>query len=412
MATKASTTSPDREVREPPARRVGGESRSDRRLVGEVRDIRMVDERDHQHRRSNSNDGCSESSSRHRGHRVASYIGWPPLSFVLGNLAGGRSRGSSPTGGWLRSSTSRFLVIATSCSSRPGQHMRRGPAVRFARGDMLRDVLGVPPYAGEHVRGRRVEEFEADEVETWLVRHHATFVQGTSVLTEDGEIDPGELLPEPCAPDHIRHVQDASVLEHWATVLYADDPRHLLDSGGDEVLQLDADERRAMGDELGLNLSADGRPQCQYVMTDEPHYGEEEPRRNGSVTDGELSRGLAGQVCGMRAGHLESDLRSGVARAHYQNGTFLEPRGVTVLARMQLHDAPMKLVGEGRDLRDLVGARRDDHVFRFETAVGGCNDESISHPGESVHLDAGSNRQIESGSVGFEVVGHLVLGGK
>ena len=29
-----------------------------------------------------------------------------------------------------------------------------------------------------------------------------------------------------------------------------------------------------------------------------------------------------------------------------------------------------------------------------------------------VHLDAGSNRQIESGSVGLEVVGHLVLRGK
>src|SRR5918994_2372092 len=79
---------------------------------------------------------------------------------------------------------------------------------------------------------------------------------------------------------------------------------------------------------------------------------------------------------------------------------------------MELHDARMEIVCEGWNLRDLVGARRDDHVFRFETAVAGCNDESISLPEESTHLDAGSNRQIESGSVGFEVVGHLVLGGK
>src|SRR5215207_3391810 len=112
-----------------------------------------------------------------------------------------------------------------------------------------------------------------------------------------------------------------------------------------------------MGDELGLGLSADRGSQCQHVVADEPHYGEEEPRRNGSVTDGELSRGLARQVCGMRAGHLESDLRSGVARAHYQDRALLERRGLTVLARIQLHDARMKLVGEGGDLRDLVGAR-------------------------------------------------------
>jgi hypothetical protein len=84
----------------------------------------------------------------------------------------------------------------------------------------------------------------------------------------------------------------------------------------------------------------------------------------------------------MRAGHLECDLRSGVARAHYQNSAFLELRGVTILARMQLHDARMKLVGEGGDLRDLVGARRDDHVFRFETPAAGCQHIAFGLPGE------------------------------
>jgi hypothetical protein len=67
----------------------------------------------------------------------------------------------------------------------------------------------------------------------------------------------------------------------------------------------------------------------------------------------------------MCAGHLESDLRSGVARAHHKNGAVLELRWVAVLARMQLHDARMQLVGEGGNIRYLVGARRDDHVFRF-----------------------------------------------
>src|SRR5919107_352150 len=114
----------------------------------------------------------------------------------------------------------------------------------------------------------------------------------------------------------------------------------------------------------------------------------------------------------MRSGHLESDLRSRVARSNHQNGAFLELRRAAVLARMDLHDARKELAGEGGDLRDLIGARRDDHAFRFETAVAGCNYEPIPLPGESVHLDAGTNGELESGGVGLEIVGHLVLRGE
>src|SRR3712207_8000288 len=106
----------------------------------------------------------------------------------------------------------------------------------------------------------------------------------------------------------------------------------------------------------------------------------------------------------MRTRRFESDLRSGVSRAHHQNRTILELRGVAVLARMQLHDGRMELLGEGGDLRDLVGARRDDDVFRFETPVAGCQHAAAVLPGESVYLDAGVNRQPESGSVGLEIV--------
>jgi hypothetical protein len=66
------------------------------------------------------------------------------------------------------------------------------------------------------------------------------------------------------APDHVRHIKVASVLERRATVYNAHGPRHLFDSGG-EVLQLDADERRAMGDEPGSSLSPDRGPQCQGI---------------------------------------------------------------------------------------------------------------------------------------------------
>ena len=79
---------------------------------------------------------------------------------------------------------------------------------------------------------------------------------------------------------------------------------------------------------------------------------------------------------------------------------------------MELHDARMELVGEGGDLGDLVGARRDDHVFSFETVVVGCNHETIPLPGESVYLDTSPNGEFESSRVGLEIVGHLVLGGE
>ena len=42
----------------------------------------------------------------------------------------------------------------------------------------------------------------------------------------------------------------------------------------------------------------------------------------------------------------------------------------------------------------------------------GRQDEAVILPGECVHLEAGSNRQIESSRVGLEIVGHLVLRGK
>src|SRR5918993_1917222 len=167
-----------------------------------------------------------------------------------------------------------------------------------------------------------------------------------------------------------------------------------------------------MGDVPGLSLPPDGRIQCQHVVAYEPYCGENESRHSESVTNGELSRGLAREVCRMQAGNLESDLRSGVARADHQNGPFLELRWAAVLAGMQLHDARTKFVGDGGYLRDLTGARCDDDAFRFETPAAGRQDVAVILPGETVHLNAGLNRQIESSRVRFEVVGHLVLRGK
>jgi hypothetical protein len=47
-----------------------------------------------------------------------------------------------------------------------------------------------------------------------------------------------------------------------------------------------------------------------------------------------VEKTLGWSVGRMQAGNLESDLCSRVARTHHQNDTFLELRGVTVLAGM------------------------------------------------------------------------------
>jgi len=61
--------------------------------------------------------------------------------------------------------------------------------------DLVGDVVGVASDAGQHVRGRRVLELQAHEVQAGLVRHDATSVYGTPVEAEDVEvdIDPNEL---------------------------------------------------------------------------------------------------------------------------------------------------------------------------------------------------------------------------
>src|SRR5215213_1262986 len=214
--------------------------------------------------------------------------------------------------------TGRHGAPGTLCSDRREDQRS---VVRSALGkiprDVLRDVLRVPPDAGEDIGCHGILERHSYEVKARLCNHNAAFVQGTFVFIEDGEVDPGELLPETRAPDYVQHIKDASVLERRAAVLHADGPWYLFDSGGGEVLQLDTDERRAMGDELGVSLPPDWRPQCQHMVADEPHHGEDEPRRSGSVTDRDLSRGFARQVYGMRSGYLESDLGSRVARANH-----------------------------------------------------------------------------------------------
>lgn len=115
-----------------------------------------------------------------------------------------------------------------------------------------------------------------------LVRHHVAIVNGLAVLPEDREVDPREIVTEPRAPDHVRDVEDAPVVEHGCPVPDADRPRHAFDPGRDHVLRLHADERAALRRGLRADLPADRRPQGQHMVADESHDADEdEPGHRG-----------------------------------------------------------------------------------------------------------------------------------
>src|SRR5919198_5549554 len=127
---------------------------------------------------------------------------------------------------------------------------RRGPPRVLPRAnevsDVSRDPLGIPPDAGQHVGRDRVLEDQTDEAETRLGLDHATVVPRLPVLVEDREVDPGEVLAEAGAPDDVRYVEDAVVLEQRQTVARADDAAASLDARVGEVFRLDADQRRSL----------------------------------------------------------------------------------------------------------------------------------------------------------------------
>jgi hypothetical protein len=95
--------------------------------------------------------------------------------------------------------------------------------------DVLRDVAGVPADPREHVgRGRELEH-EAGEVEPRRRRGDAALVHGLTRLVQDRQVEPREVVHEAGAPDDVRHVELAAVVEQRPDAPRAYDPRDALD---------------------------------------------------------------------------------------------------------------------------------------------------------------------------------------
>jgi hypothetical protein len=82
----------------------------------------------------------------------------------------------------------------------------RSPSAR----QPLDDEGGVPPDTGENVRSGGELEREAHEGESRLVRDDPAVVPRRAVFAEDRQVDPGQIVAEARAPDHVLDVEDAT----------------------------------------------------------------------------------------------------------------------------------------------------------------------------------------------------------
>ena len=231
----------------------------------------------------------------------------------------------------------------------------------------------VPVHAAHVLRGKRVQEVEAEEVEARL-RRHAALVHRYAVPVEDRDIDPAVVLPEARAPDHVRDVENAAVLEHGEPVLHCDGPRSLLDTCRLEVVRLDADPRRAAREDVRSHLTAERRLDREHVRGDEPEHGHDDAAQRVLDAKRDLPLVGTGEPRPVRLRNLHRDVRPRVAGADQQHLAGLQLRRTPVLARVHLHDARLELGSEPGDVRRPVEAGRGDDAVGGEPLPGALHD--------------------------------------
>lgn len=77
---------------------------------------------------------------------------------------------------------------------------------------------------------------------------------------------------EPRAPDDIRDVQHAAILQQWESVSHADDSRGALDPRRSQIRRFDADEWRSAREYDWSGFPPDGRVQRQYAVEQHPEH--------------------------------------------------------------------------------------------------------------------------------------------
>src|SRR5205823_352519 len=160
----------------------------------------------------------------------------------------------------------------------------------------------------------------------------------------------------------------------------AGDPRYLLNTGGDDVLRLDPDDRIAAGEHLRNDLAAYGRTAGEDVMAHEPDDVHEVARQTTLDPERDVTGVATSQPGGMTRRDIEGDVTTRVARTHDQHAARTQLAGIAVLTGVQLHDAWVKFGRERGAPRRAEGSGRHHNVVRRAAPLPGAHDEVVTLP--------------------------------
>src|SRR5262245_39194113 len=136
-----------------------------------------------------------------------------------------------------------------------------------------------------------MEKVQPDEVQAGRVGADAARMPRLAVRTEDRKVDPRQAVSEPRAPDNVRDVEHAAVLELRPAVDDAAYPRDALNAGAGKLLRRDANDRRTVREHPPAQTPSHGRANGQHSMKNEPvEKAAQEQARRGAV---DAERGMA-----------------------------------------------------------------------------------------------------------------------
>ena len=109
---------------------------------------------------------------------------------------------------------------------------------------------------------------------------------------------------------------------------------------------------------------------------------------------------------------FDGDLGARVPGSDDEHRPFLEPRGVLVLAGVELDDVWVELIGECGHPGDLVASHRYNDIVSLEAPVPRLDHEAGAVSRQPVYTDAGPMGELEPCRIRGQIVGYLVLGGE
>src|SRR5215207_2765934 len=237
---------------------------------------------------------------------------------------------------------------------RTTRHLRRHAV---ATHDDASHVARVAPDAMDHRGGHRVEEMQADEVESRLASYHAAIMARLPVGVEHGQVDPRKASVVSRAPDYVRDVHRPRAVDDGAAGRDSRRATGATNSRLRQIVRLRSNERRGSMEYLRTDLAADRRIEREHAVENAPKQQRQE---HGAAEDtAELERDGADVVARQprlvpAANGLDRDLRPGIAGTDHQHTAGAELREVAIRARMHLDDRRLEVGGKLRYARPLI----------------------------------------------------------